>query len=224
MPVRVNMATSLDGKIAPASREKVRLGSDADIARMDRLRAWADVIVLGAGTVRAEDPPMEVKDSGLIRQREAAGRPPQPAVAVVSGSLEITGGRLFRSDARHILVTTEQAAGMGVDRAPSAEVWAIGESTVDVVALVERLQEEGMERVLVEGGGHLAASFFAAGLVDEIYVTVTPWLLGDHDAPGLAVAEEAFEPPIAFELERMEEGAEEVFLTYRRSAGSPGSS
>ena len=55
MMIRVNMAVSLDGKIAPAERGKLRLGGRADLRRMESLRAWADVIVVGAGTIRAED-------------------------------------------------------------------------------------------------------------------------------------------------------------------------
>ncbi len=223
MPVRVNMATSLDGKIAPATREKVRLGTDADIARMDMLRGWADVIVLGAGTARAEDPPMEVKDQALIRDRESEGRPSQPAVAVLSNSLDLVSGRLFRSEARHIVVTNEEAPEPGDELARSVEIWRIGKTAVDTTALLERFGEEGMERVLVEGGGRLTASFLAAGLVDELFVTVTPWLIGGHDAPGLAMAGQAFEPPIEFVLESVEADAEEIFLRYRRAGkASPG--
>lgn len=219
MPVRVNMATSLDGKIAPASREKIRMGSDADIGRMEALRAWADVIVIGAGTVRAEDPPMGLKEPRNVASREAEGRPANPAVAVVSGSLRFAPGRLFRSDARSLVITTSDAPRPAPELAEAAEIWRLGEGSVDIAALVERFYAEGMDRILVEGGGALAAAFFQADLVDEIYVTVTPWLLGGHDAPALATATEAFDPPIRFDLVLVEAGPEELFLTYRRAAG-----
>ena len=74
MMIRVNMAVSLDGRIAPADRQKMRLGGSADLRRMEVLRAWADTIVVGAGTIRAEDPPFALTDETLSRQRIDEGR------------------------------------------------------------------------------------------------------------------------------------------------------
>jgi 5-amino-6-(5-phosphoribosylamino)uracil reductase len=144
MTIRVNMATSLDGKIAPAGRGKVRLGTDEDIHRMEVQRAWADAVVIGAGTVRAEDPPMQILDRALIAVRAGAGRPEQPAVVVVSRSLDLPVGRTFRGQGRHILATVDEAPEPPVDLAGLCEVWRLGRRRVDPGALVERLRGEGL--------------------------------------------------------------------------------
>jgi 2,5-diamino-6-(ribosylamino)-4(3H)-pyrimidinone 5'-phosphate reductase len=221
MPVHLNMAVSLDGKIAPASREKVRLGTDRDIARMESLRAWADAIVVGAGTVRAEDPPMSLKDEEAVRARVAEGRPAHPAVVVVSASLRIEQGRLNREGGRLIVATCgDGEPPEGLEEV--AEIWRLGSDRVDLAALVERLEAEGMDRILVEGGGRLSAGFLEEDLVDEIHQTVTPWLMGDHDAPTIASPEVPFAGPKYFDLVSMEGGEGEVFLTYRRASREGG--
>ena len=216
MPIRMNMATSLDGKIAPATRAKLRLGTDADIERMEALRTWADVIVIGAGTVRAEDPPMELKDPDGVRSRRDEGRPEHPAVAVVSSTLEIDPGRTLRSDARRIVITSEASPVPTPALAAAADIWRIGQTRVDIVEMVNRLHSEGMERILVEGGGGLAAQFIEHRLVEEIFLTVTPWLIGSDRAPTIAMAAREFVPPARFELVSVEATPREIFLTYRK--------
>ena len=218
MPVHVNMAVSLDGKIAPTSREKVRLGTDCDIARMERLRSWADAIVVGAGTVRAEDPPMALTDEAAVRGRLDEGRPAHPAVVVVSGSLQIEPGRLNRGGGRLIVATTAGAPEPSGRLRDVAEVWRLGGEEVDLSALVKKLEEEGLSRILVEGGGKLAAGFLGGDLVEEIHQTVTPWLIGDHAAPTIASPQAPFAVPKYFVLTSVEAGEEEVFLTFRRQA------
>jgi 2,5-diamino-6-(ribosylamino)-4(3H)-pyrimidinone 5'-phosphate reductase len=212
----MNMATSLDGKIAPADRAKVRLGTDADIARMEALRTWADVIVIGAGTVRAEDPPMELKDPDGVGSRRDEGRPEHPAVAIVSSTLAIEPGRTFRTDARRIVITSKSSPEPAPELASAAEVWRIGRTEVDIVGLVNRLYSEGMERILVEGGGGLAAQFVRHRLVEEIFLTLTPWLIGSDRAPTIAMAAQEFNPPAGYNLVTVESSPDEIFLTYRK--------
>ncbi len=214
--IRLNMATSLDGKIAATDREAVRLGSDADIRRLDELRAWADVLVVGAGTVRAHDPPMELKDPEACRQRFSQGRPEHPAVAVICGSLDLPAGRTFRTPGRRLIVTTRQAGEPAPELVEAAEIWRIGSGKVDIPALVERLAVEGMERVLIEGGGKTAAGFFEHDLVDELFITVTRWVMGDNGAPTIADAEEVLEPQPLYDLIDVKSTDEEVFLQYLR--------
>ncbi|MFO7768742.1 MAG: dihydrofolate reductase family protein [bacterium] len=217
MPLRVNMATSLDGRIAPASREKVRLGTDEDIRRMDTLRAWADAVVVGAGTLRAEDPPMGLRDEELLARRRETGGPEQPALVVVTRSMEVPADRAFRTGGRVIVAAPASAPEPPDEIAAAAEVWRIGEAAVDPLLLTERLEAEGLERVLLEGGGALAAHFFDADLVDELYVTITPWLLGGEEAPTMADLGRPMDPPARFELVDMDVREDEVFLRYVRT-------
>lgn len=216
MHIRLNMATSLDGKIASAERRKIRLGSDADYKRLDELRAWADVLVVGAGTIRAEDPPMELKDQRAISDRREAGRPEHPAVAVITCSLDLPVGRTFSTPGRVLLVTTDEAGEPSPELAAAAEIWRIGREKVDVPALVARFEDEGLDRILLEGGGGTAAGFFEHDLVDELFITVTRWVLGDDRAPTIADAESEFDHYNQYELLKIEPTEEEVFLRYRR--------
>jgi len=215
MSIRINMAVSLDGKIAPASRKPFRLGSRADLDRMAGHRTWADVIVIGAGTLRAEDPPFALSAEAAA-ERAAAGRSSQPAVTVVSASLALPAGRVFAGPNRTIVATTTTAPELPAGTAEQADVWRLGTERVDLEALAARLRETGYERILVEGGGGLAAGFFARDLVDEIYLTLTPWLIGGDGSPSICAGQEGLPAPGRFLLTAIEPGAEEVFLTYRR--------
>jgi 2,5-diamino-6-(ribosylamino)-4(3H)-pyrimidinone 5'-phosphate reductase len=216
MHIRLNMATTLDGKIASFEREKVRLGSDADYRRLDLLRAWADVLVVGAGTVRAEDPPMELRGEQAKSDRLNAGRSEHPAVAVLSSSLDLPAGRTFSTPGRRLLVTTEDAGEPSMGLRNAVEIWRMGSSKVDIPALVERFESEGFDRVLLEGGGRTAAGFFKHDLVEELYLTVSRWVMGGDGAPTIADADNEFDRYNRFDLVNVEPTEEEVFLQYRR--------
>src|SRR5262245_64299358 len=109
--VLFNAAVSLDGKLAPASRRKIRLGSDRDRARMDLLRAGSDAILIGAGTLRAEDPPLQVRTPAGYRLRMREGRSGPLIEILLSRSLRIpASSRFFRDDGiPRILVAPSRA-------------------------------------------------------------------------------------------------------------------
>jgi len=222
--IRVNMAVSLDGKIAPAGRGKLRLGGRADLRRMESLRAWADVIVVGAGTIRAEDPPFTLGDEELRHRRIAEGRPEHPMVVVLSTETDLGPVRVFSGPGRAVLATTD-SAGEGSDDLPArVEIWRFGSERVELDPLLERISAEGCDRLLVEGGGSIASLFFEHDVVDEIWLTQTPWLIGGDDAPGIADADRLFDPPPRYTLVAVETaaadqegtGREETFLIYRK--------
>lgn len=228
------MAVSLDGKIATADRQKMRLGGHADLRRMEELRAWADVIVVGAGTIRAEDPPFALTDTTLRRQRLDDGREEHPMVVVLTAGMHFERARVFSGPGRSAVATTDQAPDPGPGIPERVVIWRLGPVGVDVAKLVERIASEGFDRVLVEGGGGVASLFFEKELVDEIYLTLTPWLIGGDMAPGLADAGRLFDPPPTFHLASIEQvpvagggpareaslpgeaDREETFLIYRK--------
>jgi len=185
--VYVNMAMTADGKITSAAREFPEFTSDEDRRTMDRLRAEADVLVVGAGTLRADDPPMYIRDPEMLELRRALGKPAELPVVVVSASLRLDlNARWFRRGERahRIVATVEDGDPERLARLRTvAEVVPCGLGRVDVTALVARLAARGFARVLVEGGGELNWEFVRAGLVDAVHVTVTPVLLGGRDAP-----------------------------------------
>jgi 2,5-diamino-6-(ribosylamino)-4(3H)-pyrimidinone 5'-phosphate reductase len=186
--VSINMAMTADGKITSAARDEPRFTSSYDRRNMDRLRAEADALIVGAGTIRADNPPLHVRDPEMQAHRQSLGKADLIQI-VVSSTLDLPDDcRIF--DGRHgrarIVVTVEDApAGRIAELARRVEIWQVGRGRVDLQALLQRLAERGVARVLVEGGGVLNWGFVEADLVDELHVTIAPTLLGGRDAPTL---------------------------------------
>ena len=185
--VAVNMAISADGKITSAGREYADFTSRLDKATMDRLRAEADAVLVGAGTLRADDPPLQVRAPEMKAYRRSLGKPDELLTVVLSGSLRVDStSRLFRSgSAKHrIVVGCEDAP---ADRRATleglAEVWLLGRRRVDLGELLRRLKARHVERLLVEGGGETNWSFIERDAVDELYLTLAPCLIGGREAP-----------------------------------------
>lgn len=187
--VYINMAMTADGKITSAGREYPRFTSDLDRRTMDRLRAEADAVVVGAGTLRADDPPLHVRDAEMRAYRDSLGKPAPPLRVVVTASGSIERSRRFFSDeegGQRIVATVEglDAARLAELKA-RAEVWQLGREEVDLALLLDRLGGRGVRRLLLEGGGDLNWRFVRGGLVDELYLTIAPVLLGGREAPTL---------------------------------------
>ncbi len=196
--VYVNMAMTADGKITSSRREYPKFTSDTDRRTMDRLRAEADAILVGAGTLRADDPPLHVRDPEMRAYRRSLGKPDALLHVLVTASVSVDPDSRFFSEgpaSGRIVATVEDAP---LDRIAAiegrAEIWRVGRGSVDLPKLLGRLRARGVERLLVEGGGELNWGFVRDDLVDEIFVTVAPALLGGRDAPtpcegeGLAMA------------------------------------
>jgi riboflavin biosynthesis pyrimidine reductase len=178
--LRANMITSADGA-ATADGRSGGLSGEADRMVFGLLRALADVVLVGAGTVRAEAyRPVKIGErwAGL---RE--GRTPAPPIAVVSGRLALDpAGRLLHqapSHARTIVITAESApADWRAALAAKADVIVAGERRVDLGAAISALIALGHRRILTEGGPHLLGEITEAGLLDEFCLTVSPLLSG----------------------------------------------
>ncbi len=178
--LRGNMVASADGA-ASLGGVTASLSSDADRQVFALLRALADVIVVGAATVRAEQ-------YGPARRSELwsglrAGRAPTAPIAVVSGRLDLDpASRLFTAappHARTIVITTAQAPqDLRAGLARHADVITAGEAGVDLNAAVRALADRGYQRLLTEGGPHLLAQLAAVGLLDELCLTIGPLLAG----------------------------------------------
>ena len=178
--LRANMVSSADGA-ADLGGATSGLSSKADRHLFALLRTLADVIVVGAATVRAER-------YAPVRQHELwldlrPGRTPTPPIAVITARLDLDpSSRLIAAappSARTIIITTAQAP---ADRRAAldglAEVIVAGQETVDLKAAVAALAERGHRRMLAEGGPHLLAQIAAAGLLDELCLTIGPLLAG----------------------------------------------
>jgi 5-amino-6-(5-phosphoribosylamino)uracil reductase len=177
-----NLAVSLDGKIADRQQPRHALGTPLDRKTMGVIRAQSDVIVIGANTLRASPHTMRVP-KGLAKR---SGR--QPANAVVSASGNLDPDWKFWQDPEVVrfVFTTERGWKQACEAAQErAFVVKAGQDQVEIPRLLERLKKSGLERVLVEGGGELVSRFLEARCLHEMYVTLTPWLLGGRENPSL---------------------------------------
>lgn len=223
--VFVNMAITLDGKIAGAFGEKKALGTEADRREMDRLRAGADVVLWGGTTLREARCPARVRDPALISGREKSGLPPQPANAVITASGRIPHDLSWfeAGDIPRIIFTRREGAAAAREAARGrAEVIVPGEGDFSAADVAAHLAGRGYERILLEGGGGVHWMFAEAGLVDALHVTLTPLLAGGAGAPTLLDGE-GF-PAARFmrlALEEVRREGEEIFLKYRVKKKEP---
>lgn len=192
MRVVVNVAMSVDGKLATRRREQLRISGTDDFDRVDGLRAQVDAVLVGVGTVLADDPSLTVDDPDRIDARVATGRSRQPARVVADSRAQTpTDARLLDDDARSFVLTSAAATADAVARleATGADVVRTGSDRVDLATGLDALEDHGIDSVLAEGGGELLFSLFEAGLVDELSVYVGSLVIGGRDAPTLADGE-----------------------------------
>lgn len=187
----LSCAISVDGRIDDASPERLRLSNEEDFAEIDELRAGCDAILVGAGTLRADDPRLLIRSQKLRERRRDQGRTEHLLKAVITRKGHIDPeARLFNTGDAGAVVYT---GGSGVDIArkglegrptndPPAEVVDAGDP-LEVAAILTDLNERGVQRLLVEGGGHIHTMFLTSGLVDELRLAVAPFFIGDTSAP-----------------------------------------
>ncbi len=175
---------SLDGYIDDATSQPLRLSGDADIDRVDALRASCDAILVGAATIRADNPVLLVRSRARRDARIADGRRPDPARVVVSGSGDIDlAARLFTAGADRIVYVASPAAARTAERLGAAADVVDAGNPVELERVLADLAVRGVRRLLVEGGGSVHTQFLAAGLADELQLAVAPFFVGDSAAP-----------------------------------------
>lgn len=187
----VNMAMTLDGKVTVGRPGYLLSGSPGDRRAMDELRAASDAVMVGAGTLRHENPVLRVRSADLREWRLSLGLRESPRYVVVTRSGSLPPDLRFFGEEGGVVVTRA-----GLDAAvlggleSRAQVLACGEAEVDLAAALRRLRDDlGVRRLLVEGGPTLTFSLLAADLVDEIFVTLSPLLKGGRDTPTLLEGE-----------------------------------
>jgi riboflavin-specific deaminase-like protein len=203
----LNFATSLDGKIAPARKRAPFVISRhaEDRRRMAILRTRADAVVIGASNLRADDPDLMPSRLRVVVTR--AGD--QIATTAKMFAKNLVGEAVIAHTS--MMSDAKQASLRGF-----ATLVELGASEVDIPRLLQWLgRERGCRTVLCEGGGVLAANFFAASAVDELYLTVVPRILGGANAP-TCVEGSGFEPDAIPDarLARIERIEDELFLVY----------
>jgi riboflavin biosynthesis pyrimidine reductase len=176
--LRANMVSTVDGAAAAPDGVTRGISSDRDRDILALLRALADVILVGAGTAHKEGYGPEKVREAYRPLRAAAGQSPTPPIAVTTAKLDLDlDGPLFRvadPSARTILLTTEAAPPDRLRAAREvADVAIVGGNSVDPAAAVAALTERGHRRLLSEGGPHLLRNLVAAGVLDELCLTIS---------------------------------------------------
>ncbi len=184
--VFINIAMSADGKISTRERRQVKISGTGDFARVDRIKAESDAIMVGIGTVLADDPSLTVKSPELRAGRRAAGRDEHPIRVVVDSAGRTPPGAdiLHKGTGRRIVAVSRTAPRERVEALKGhADVIVAGDETVDLAALLAELHRRGVRRLMVEGGGTLIWALFEQGLVDELQTFIGNMVIGGADAP-----------------------------------------
>lgn len=214
--LRINFVSSADGAVTLGGRSGA-LGGATDQRVMQVLRAMTDVIVVGAGTVRAEGYGGMAPEDEDAAWRRAHGLPGTPRFAIVSAALHLAPADPVFAQARQrpIVVTCAHSPS---DRrealAAVADILVCGENEVDLPDMRDALAAQGMPQILSEGGPHLFGSLTAAGLVDELCLTLAPRLVGGEAGRIIRSAPEADRRYRVRSILHDDEGF--VFLRYVR--------
>ncbi|MHB9286166.1 2,5-diamino-6-(ribosylamino)-4(3H)-pyrimidinone 5'-phosphate reductase [Halobacteriales archaeon Cl-PHB] len=217
MRVVVNAATSVDGKLSNRDRDQIAISGDDDFDRVDQLRAESDAVMVGVGTVVADDPSLTVDDPDRRAAREERGEPANPARVVADSRIRTpTNARILDDRAETYLLVSEAAPPGFVNQIEErgATVITAGEDRVNLQRAFDYLGGYGVDQLLVEGGGTLIFSLFESGLVDELSVFVGSQVIGGREAPTLADGDGFVEdfPQLSLEsVERLDDG---VLLRY----------
>jgi len=227
--VRLNMIATADGR-ATLSGKSGPISGAADRQLFHALRATADAVLVGAGTVRTERYGRLLHDASLRELRERRGLAPEPLACVISGRLMLPDDLpLLRQPDTGVVIVTASEASLPEQGAKIDYVRTPGPQLDLPAALAELAGRFAVTSALCEGGPHLAWQLLAAGLVDEIFLTVAPLLAGGDPAGGEALrmlAGGELDPPAQLDLLGALRSESYLFLRYavtsvRPSAGPP---
>jgi len=186
--VVVSCAVSVDGYIDDRAPSRLILSGDEDLDRVDEVRAGCDAIMVGASTIRRDNPRLVIRSPARRAARVARGQPESPVKVTVTASGDLPPTSSFFTVGSSPRLVYCARSGLAVARArlsALAEVIDAADSPSPALILND-LAARFLRKVLLEGGGQLATSFLLAGLVDELHLVVAPFFVGDPAAPRFA--------------------------------------
>ena len=185
----VSCAVSLDGCLDDASPERLILSGPQDLDEVDELRSAADAILVGAGTIRADNPRLLVRDEARVAAREAEGRPPHPLRVTVTAAGDLDpAARFFAGPGTPLVYAPAAAAAAARERLGGKAVVIDAGAELSLAAVLHDLYtERTVLTLLAEPGAVLARDLLAQDLVDEIRLAVAPFFVGDANAPRFAL-------------------------------------
>ena len=220
--VRAVMVATADGAAESPQGRSGEISSAGDRLVFETIRGLSDVVLVGADTFRRESYGPVRPQPGLEKRRKDLGMSGAPRLAVVtaSGDLDPSVGAFVSSpEPPLILAPTSLPSERRTVLAPVAELVEAGDTSVDLIRAVAALAERGMTRVACEGGPRLLGELAAAGLMDELCLTVTPLMSGGsysgNPIPRILAGAELSDAPHPMQLHHVIEDAGTLFLSYR---------
>ena len=180
----LSCSVSMDGYIASAA-SRLLLSNDADFDRVDSIRASCDAILVGATTVRTDNPRLLVQSQARRDERTARGLAPSPMKVTVTRQAELDAGADFftTGDVEKLVYCAKSRVGDARARLGPVATVVDGGHTVEMRRLSNDLAARGVERLMVEGGGNVHTQFLTDDLVDELQLVIAPVFVGDSHAP-----------------------------------------
>lgn len=217
----INAAMSLDGKLATRMRKQTKISGPEDFARVDKLRAECDAVMVGIGTVFSDDPSLRLKNEELENARAAEGKDLHPMRVVIDSKARMPADAdMFKKGKGKVVIVTCENADADACREleTRATVLKAGKNKVDLALAMEKLGALGVKKLMVEGGATLLWSLMSERLFDEIRIYVGALIIGGRDAPTFADGE-GFVSPGEFtrlELKSAEKIDDGILLTWMK--------
>jgi 5-amino-6-(5-phosphoribosylamino)uracil reductase len=197
--VLLSAAMSADGYLDDASDRRLVLSGPSDLDQVDAIRAESDAIMVGARTVRQDNPGLRVRSAARRAERERAGRPSSPVRVTLTQGRGLGRGqgggldpaaRFFAGDdgTDRLVYAPAAAAGPVAGRLGAAATVVAGGDPLDLAWVLDDLTGRGIGRLMVEGGAEVLGQFLARGLADELRLAVAPVFVADAAAPRLVVS------------------------------------
>lgn len=183
--VLLSCAASVDGYIDDTTGERLLLSNDEDFDRVDEVRAGCDAILVGANTIRRDNPRLLVRTEERRKARVAHGLPESPIKVTFTarGDLDPTAKFFAAGDVEKIVYCSSAAVGECRENVGDVATVVDGGDPVDLNTVLADLADRGVQRLMVEGGGTVHTQFLTAGLADELQLVIAPFFVGDADAP-----------------------------------------
>ena len=196
--VLLSCATSADGYLDDASPRRLILSGPADLDRVDEVRAGCDAVLVGAQTVRKDNPRLLIRDPRRRARRAARGRPEHPARVTLTATGDLDPqARFFAPGALRLVYCATPAIGRARERLGDSAVLIDAGDPLSLDLVLIDLAERGVLRVLVEGGARVLGEFLARDLADELNLAVAPFFVADPAAPRLNLPHCASGPALA---------------------------
>ncbi|HEX3531335.1 MAG TPA: dihydrofolate reductase family protein [Thermoanaerobaculia bacterium] len=183
--VLLSCAASIDGYIDDTGDARLILSNEADLDRVDEVRAGCDAILVGSATIRKDNPRLLVRSEERRNDRLARGLTPTPTKVTITGRGDLDPAAQFfvAGDTEKIVYAASSALDKTRKRVSSMATVVDGADPVDLLRVLNDLASRGIGRLMVEGGGTVHTQFLTNGLADELHLVIAPFFVGDSRAP-----------------------------------------